>query len=222
MPEKKLTVKGVGKTQLKPDQIEVKITIESQSKDYNSVTKEQAEKTEEVKNAIGELGFSKSKIKTSDLIVETAYENVQDEKGRWIREFSGFRCVHNLSLQFGFDSEKLHWIISAVSSCKKASPAFSISFNVKNTDSARDKLLEMAVQDAVSKAAVISSAANINLGEIINISYGDEEPEFNSPSYMRSAKTLVGECDAASTGISVTPQYISSSLSVVITWEILN
>lgn len=216
-----LTVKGVGKISLPADQIIIDMTIESKHEDYNTVTDLQHQKTEEVKNAVEDLGFDRSRLKTSSFNVTTDYENVQNDNGRWERKFAGYRAVHCLSLKFDFDTEKLKWIISAITSCKKASPTFNISFTVKDREETCEKLLELAVKDAVKKAAVLSSAANVELGNIMSITYNDQAADFYSATNIASQLYRgVDNAREAACDIPITPENIRSQLEVTVVWEI--
>ncbi|MDE6725619.1 MAG: SIMPL domain-containing protein [Ruminiclostridium sp.] len=221
MKEAKLTVKGIGKISLSPDQTVIDITIESRDMDYNKTVDMQHEKTQELKNALTELGVDISKLKTSNFNVNTNYENIQTDNGRWERKFAGYIGTHHLSLKFGFDTEKLKWIISAVTSCKKANPIFNISFDVKDKESVNDKLLELAVSDAMKKAAVLSSAANVDLGGILSIDYDNEDVNYASPTTMHSTLYRGMDCGKESApDISFEPESIQSRAEVTVVWEI--
>lgn len=221
MKEAKLTVKGIGKISLSPDQIVIDITIESRDMDYNKTVDMQHEKTQELKNALTELGVDISKLKTSNFNVNTNYENIQTDNGRWERKFAGYIGTHHLSLKFGFDTEKLKWIISAVTSCKKANPTFNISFDAKDKESVNDKLLELAVSDAMKKAAVLSSAANVDLGGILSIDYDNEDVNYASPTTMHSTLYRGMDCGKESApDISFEPESIQARAEVTVVWEI--
>ena len=221
MKEAKLTVKGIGKISLSSDQTVIDITIESRDMDYNKTVDMQHEKTQELKNALTELGVDISKLKTSNFNVNTNYENIQTDNGRWERKFAGYIGTHHLSLKFGFDTEKLKWIISAVTSCKKANPIFNISFDVKDKESVNDKLLELAVSDAMKKAAVLSSAANVDLGGILSIDYDNEDVNYASPTTMHSTLYRGMDCGKESApDISFEPESIQSRAEVTVVWEI--
>lgn len=222
MAERTLTVKGLGKISLAPDQIEINITVESKDNDYNAVTDRQFEKTEEIRNALEELGLDKSKLKTSNLKVSPEYKNVQNDKGVWERQFEGYKCTHNLSLKFGFDMEKLKWIISAITSCKKAAPVFNITFSVKDKEETTDKLLEAAVNDAVKKAAVLSEAAGLVLGNVLSIDYNSRDIDFCSPTNMYSSVYRgVGGADESASDMYIEPENIHSQAEVTVVWEIV-
>lgn len=222
MAERTLTVKGLGKISLPPDQIEINITVESKDTDYNTVTDKQFKKTEEIRNALVELGLDKTKLKTSNLNVSPEYKNVQNDKGVWEREFEGYKCSHRLSLKFGFDAEKLKWIISAITSCKKAAPIFNITFSVKDKDETTEKLLEAAVNDAVKKAAVLSDAAGLVLGNVLSIDYNSKDIDFCSPTNMYSSVCRgVGGTDELASDMYIEPEKIYSQAEVTVIWEIV-
>lgn len=222
MAERTLTVKGIGKISLSPDQIVIDITVESKDIEYSAVTNQQFEKTEEIKNAIAEIGFDKSKIKTSSLDVNTDYENVQNDNGKWEKQFKGYVCTHHLSLTFDFDTEKLKWMISAITSCKEANPTFSVSFTVKDKEETTNKLLEAAVHDAAKKAAVLSNASGIALGDVLNITYNNDDAQFISPTNLRTNLYRVASCDGGAVPeMSIEPENIQSRLEVTLVWEIV-
>lgn len=221
MTETRLTVKGVGKISLSPDQTVIDITIESNDADYNRVADLQHEKTVELKNALSEIGFDISKLKTSSFNINTNYENVQSDNGRWERKFVGYIGTHHLSLKFDLDTEKLKWIISAITSCKKANATFHISFDVKDRESVSDKLLELAVNDAIKKAAVLSAAANVDLDNILSITYNNEDADFISPTSMHSTVYRGMDCcKEAAPDISFEPESIQARSEVTVVWEI--
>lgn len=222
MAERTLTVKGLGKISLPPDQIEINITVESKDNDYSTVTDKQFEKTEEIRNALAELGLDKSRLKTSDINVSAEYKSVQNDNGTWERRFDGYKCSHHLSLKIGFDTEKLKWVISAIVSCKKAAPVFNIIFSVKDKEEASDKLLEAAVNDAVKKAAVLSEAAGLVLGNVISIDHNSSDMDFRSPTNMFSSVSR--GADGAGESVSdmyIEPENIHSQAEVTVVWEIV-
>lgn len=222
MSERTLTVKGLGKISLPPDQTEINITVESKDKDYNTVTERQFEKTEEIRNALAELGLDKSRLKTSNLNVSAEYRNVQNDNGAWERKLEGYKCSHNLSLKIDFDAEKLKWVISAISSCKNAEPVFSIVFSVRDKEGTSDKLLEAAVNDAVKKAAVLSEAAGLVLGNVLSIDYNSRDIDFRSPTNMLSSVSEGADCAGRSVSdMYIEPENIYSQAEVTVVWEIV-
>lgn len=217
MSRQTLTVKGTGKKSLKPDLITISLTLSSQNSDYAALTSAEAEKSKELTEALIELGFDKSDIKTSDYNIKTEYENYEDENRAWKRRFTGYSVNHSLSLAFDYDMKLLNSVISALSSCKKADPIFSVGFEVKDKEAASDDLLKAAVKDAERKASAIAEAAGLDLTEIESIVYGDEGPCCVSPASLKRAAGTA-EMYRGAAEIDITPEDIVSEISVTVVW----
>lgn len=218
MDKHHLTVTGVGKAELIPDEIVITFTVNAKNTDYNCLNRECREKLDELTAALKEVGFEASELKTSSYRVNTEYENFQDENNTWKKRFIGYSINHMLSVKFDFDTKKLNVVINAVSSCKKADPAFNISFGVKDKAAASDRLLVSAVKDAAHKAEIIAQAASIELNEICEITYDSSEAEAACVTafYKASAGEL---CRGADNNIDITPENINAMLNVKITWN---
>lgn len=221
MSKQTLTVTGTGKKSLKPDLITVSLTLSSQNADYSALTLIEAEKSDELTKALTNLGFDKSDIKTSAFNVKTEYENYEDENRTWKRRFTGYSVNHSLSLSFDYDMKLLNEVISALSSCKKADPVFSVGFEIKDKDSASDSLLKAAVKDAERKASAIAEAAGLTLTKIKSIVYGDEEPPFASPATLKRAAGTA-ELYRGAAEIDITPEDILSEMKVTVVWSAEN
>jgi len=221
MNRQTVTVKGTGKESLKPDKITISLTLTSKSTDYAALTCLEAEKSEELTKAFMELGFERETLKTSSFNIQTEYENYEDENRVWKRRFSGYSVNHGLSLSFDYDMNLLNGVISALSSCKKADPAFSVNFEVKDKEAASDRLLKLAVKDAKRKAEAIAEAADLSLTEIESIVYGENEPIFASPTALKRNAGSV-ELYRGAAEIDVTPEDIVSEMSVTVVWGLGN
>lgn len=221
MAEKRLmTVTGVGKAELDADMIVISIDVETTDKDYSEATKHQKEKIAELTAALVWVGFEEKQLTTASYGVDTRYENVQTGTGVWKKDFVGYCCSQNLNLKFPHDGAKLSKAITAITSCQKANPSFTVNFTVKDKDKAADKLLEAAIKDAVRKAKVMSKAASLAMGEIQEISYNPQETDFVSPTRFNAHKALCRGADSGDEAVGINPEKIKSSLNVTLTWEI--
>lgn len=217
MNRQTVTVKGTGRKSIKPDLITISLTLSAKNTDYSALTSLEAEKSEEVAKALSDIGFSKEDIKTSSFNIQTEYENYQDEDHSWKRRFAGYSVNHGLNLSFDYSMKLLNSVISAISSCKKADPAFSIGFGVKDKTEASDELLKSAVNDARQKASAIAEAAGLTLEGIESIVLDENQPSFASPTaLMRTA----GEAEMyrGAAKIDITPEDIVSEMSVTVLW----
>lgn len=214
MNERKITVRGEGRLSLKPDLIILTMILETKKAEYQETVSAASEQIEALRSALEAVGFERENIKTTDFSVNTEYENIQAEHS-WRREFSGYKCIHQLKLEFELDMEKLDKAVSAISGCGSA-PQFEIGFSVKDKDEAAECLLANAVANARRKAEVLADAAGVVLGDIISIDYNRNDVMFNSETRVMRAAGFDAKC--ASAGIE--PENIRVSDSVEIIWNI--
>lgn len=212
----KITVNGVGKITAAPDTISLSAKLSSTDKDYAVAVGNSANQLEKLKNGIKKLGFDEKALKTSNFAVNADYESVNDDNGRYKRVFTGFTCVHDLVLEFDFDSKNLADVISAVAE-SLSEPDISIDFTVKNTDKLRDELLKSAVANARKKAELLCAAAGTALGTLVSIDYssGDFFPGCET-SYAVDAKCARL---AAPKAVNISPKDIEITDTVKIVWE---
>ncbi len=212
----KITVKGEGKITAAPDTVLLSAKLSSTDKDYAASVANSADQLERLKNAVKKLGFDEKTLKTSNFAVNADYESVNDKNGRYKRVFKGFTCVHDLVLEFDFDSKKLADVISAVAE-SLSEPDISIDFTVKDTDKLRDELLKNAVANARKKAELLCAAAGVALGTLVSIDYTSVDlfPDC-ATSYAVDAKCARL---AAPKAVNISPEDIEINDSVTIVWE---
>lgn len=63
-------------------------------------------------------------------------------------------------------------------------PEFSIRYSLKNQQKVKDKLLEDAVRDAFTNAAVLAEVGKVKLRDIVRIDYDWSEVRFESSRYQ--------------------------------------
>ena len=128
---KTITITGIGKLSVKPDLIVISMQLDTENKEYDQAMLSASEKINALNKSLEELGFSKDTLKTTNFNVRTIYENVKDETGRYKNVFKGYSCIHNLKLEFDFDTKQLSKVLSRISACI-AKPELSILFTIKD------------------------------------------------------------------------------------------
>ena len=73
-----ITVKGVGKAMVKPDQVVIRMSFEAKDKSYDRAMSLAAEQVADLKRAFIDAGFEKDALKTTDFNIRTDYDRVKD------------------------------------------------------------------------------------------------------------------------------------------------
>ena len=218
---KTIRVTGKGEIRLHPDTARITIDLEGHYKEYTDTLRRSAEDTEALKDLLQPFGFERSDLKTLSFNIDAEYESFR-EKGEWKQRFKGYQFLHSVRLQFPSDNERLGRILYALAN-SRLSPEFRISYTVADPEAARNELLGKAVADSKAKAAVLTEAGGVRLGEIqtIDYSWGRLDIEYRP---MRS--NMLCDCEApmatkASYDIDIEPDDIELSDTVTVVWEIL-
>ncbi|MCR5427754.1 MAG: SIMPL domain-containing protein, partial [Lachnospiraceae bacterium] len=109
------------------------------------------------------------------------------------QRLAGYRYTHRMKLEFPSDNERLGKVLTLLASCP-GEPEFTIQYTLADPEAAKTELLKKAVEDSKAKAEVLSTAADVKLGEIVNIDYSWGESEIVSPPMRAMA---LRECKAS-------------------------
>lgn len=70
-----ITIKGIGKLSLKPDQVVVSLTLKAIDKNYDKAMDTAAKHLEQLRGALVGIDFAKDNLKTTNFNVGTEYES---------------------------------------------------------------------------------------------------------------------------------------------------
>ncbi len=220
--EKSIRVTGKGTVSLKPDVTLLNLSLEGKDPDYGTALEHSAERTRELRSIVSDLGFKKEDFKTASFNVDVEYEGYQDSDGSYKQRFAGYRYSHSLSLEFPVDNKLLGQLLFAFAA-SSASPLIHISYTVRDKESAKEDLLRRCIEDAISKAVLLTESARVELKEIVSIDYSSTEPDFIvRPMSRKIALTENAMMDRASGSIDIDiePGNVIISDTVTITWTI--
>lgn len=212
---KTITVKGTGNVSAKPDLTLVTMDLRANHYDYETTMNIATEQVNAIKTSLGELGFNKSDIKTTNFDVQPRFESVKDALGNYKRRFEGYECRHDLKIEFDLDMSMLSRVLSALAKCE-AKPEFEVKFTIKDKESIKSQLLENAVENAKNNATILAKASGVSLGDILSINYNWGEIHL----YSDTNYCLAEECMAAPSCIDIEPEDIDINDGVTIVWEI--
>lgn len=216
---KTITIKGIGKLSLKPDQVVVSLTLKATDKNYDKAMNTAAKHLEQLRGALVGIGFTKDDLKTTNFNVGTEYESERDKNGNYKRIFIGYSVTHQLKLEFDFDSQRLSQTLGAIAACI-AEPELNVQFTVKDKESVNAALLENACVNAKANAGILAKASGVTLGDLISIDYNWGELHLFSPTQHDMEDACMRLSSAAPTSIEIEPDDIDISDSVTFVWEI--
>lgn len=216
-----ITVTGKGKISLPPDMIQINISLGIVRDSYEETMDDSAEYLSILRDALKTEGFAKEDIKTIRFKVDLEYESYKEED-IWKRRFVGYKCEHDLKIEFSSNSKRLAKILSLIVRCP-ISPEISIHYKIKDMEDAKKQLLSKAVEDSRRKAEILTEAAGVKFGKVINIDYSWGEINIQSEP-VRYNKALLAEEQMGryDNSLDINPEDLDISDTVTVAWEILS
>lgn len=174
--DKFLTVEGLGKVNQAPDCIQMEFHLLTTHEKYDKAVALSREEYSRLEKAMSGAGLAPEELKTSNLQVETWYE--QENDGRMYRQvFKGYRISSRLFVEIPLDLILLAKIIENITR-EGSSPEFSLVFALKNPELLLEEALKNAVLDAKKKAQILTETAGVSLGEILSMTSLPQEGIF--------------------------------------------
>ena len=209
MESRTIRVRGTAKASALPDWVVISFNINSNDYDYAKCMEQLADQTDSLRNELVAVGLEKDSLKTYRFEADTHYERYDRRS-----VFKGYRASHDIRVEFPFDQEFLNTVLNSLG--KTVSKAtFRISFIVKDSEPMRQKAIAEAVKNCKEKALVLSEAAGVTLGEILQINYSWSEVRFES-----SMSLCAMESTMAESSYDITPEDVDLSESVTTIWAI--
>lgn len=155
-----ISVSGHGRTDVTPDMATINIGIVTNGKTAQLAQAENAKAASDVTAALGRLGIFSKDIQTS-YTMSPVYE-----KGDY-RKVAGYRASNTVTVTVN-DVAKTGQVIDAALN-SGATDVNGLTFGLKDAKSVRNTALQMAVQDARSKADAIAAALGVRIVGIQNV-----------------------------------------------------
>ena len=217
---KTITIKGIGQIALKPDLIVISMKMETIDKEYDKTMEISANRIDELNKALEEIGFKKESILTTNFHVSTRYESIRDKDGIYKNVFKGYGCIHNLKLEFDFDTKILAKVLSKISLCL-AKPELSITFTIKDQTKANEELLKSATKNAKEKALILSSSSGVTLKDLISINYDFKDISLYSNTEYTVENRCMMQAESYLANVNIEPDDIKINDTITFVWEII-
>ena len=174
-----------------------------------------------ITDAFAKLGFKKEDLKTLSFAVDAQYEGYEAKDKSWKQRLVGYRFTHRMKLEFPKDTDLLGKALGTMTAIK-GEPEFSIQYFVEDKEAVKNKLLAGAVKDSKEKAAALTKAAGVKLGEIVHINYSWDEVDISvtpvAPMMLKSGER--GLCGSNAVDLDIEADDIDVEDTVTVVWEI--
>ncbi|MBR5994082.1 MAG: SIMPL domain-containing protein [Lachnospiraceae bacterium] len=219
--DRTIKVTGKGKISVAPDMIRLLITQTKTEKTYEVAVKASAAQKKTITDAFAKLGFKKEDLKTLSFAVDAQYEGYEAKDKSWKQRLVGYRFTHRMKLEFPKDTDLLGKALGTMTAIK-GEPEFSIQYFVEDKEAVKNKLLAGAVKDSKEKAAALTKAAGVKLGEIVHINYSWDEVDISvtpvAPMMLKSGER--GLCGSNAVDLDIEADDIDVEDTVTVVWEI--
>ena len=202
--------------------LRIYVNKEERCHEYEDTLRRSTEDTELLKDLFEKLGFQRKDLKTVYFNVDTEYESYQDRDKSWKRRFEGYKYIHHTKIEFASDNKKLGQVLYALAH-SSLKPEFSIEYTVADVEKCKNELLHKAIEDSIQKAQVLTTAANVKLGEIQAIDYSWGEIDFVTKPMNEMRLMECTECEMsapAAYDIDIEADDIDVTDTVTVVWEI--
>lgn len=173
--ERTLLVKGNGELSCWPDRVKVLLKLKGETDTYENSEKEVKGQLEKLQNILEQNGFRKEELNKKIEVSENTRirygETDEKDQTYVIYEYEG-------SIECAFQYQKE--LVSALNqtlteefnnlTCKT-------EYEIHDKIAAKNQLLEIGLEDAKLKSEMIATALGITLGEIVNITYLQDDQE---------------------------------------------
>jgi|P1105metagenome_2_1110788.scaffolds.fasta_scaffold44404_2 hypothetical protein len=218
-----IRVTGTGTLMLKPDMTRITLDLGDVCPEYDEAMRRSSEHTHALRELLSDLGFQPSDLKTLSFSVDAEYESYRDFDDTYKQRFVGYRFLHRMKLEFESDNDRLGRVLYALAH-SAAQPEFRVSAFVRDTESAKNALLEKAAADSAKKAALLARAAGAELKAVQSIDYSWGELRFESETVNccvdSEAVCLSKIAPTDRYALDVEPDDIRATETVTMVWEL--
>ena len=211
-----IQVSGSGVVSLAADTATLQIGVNTRKESVKEAQKENANLMAAVMEAIKKAGIEEKDIMTSQFNVFSSYEYSTSVLGKETR--TPYYEVQNTVTVIIHDLSMVGAVLDAVMDAG-ANTTYGISFSSTQANEAYQKALTRAVEDAITKAKVLSAAAGVELGELICI-----DATKNSNGYYRETYGITNSYSyaekMADAGTSITGGDLTVTADVVLEYAI--
>jgi len=209
-----ISLSGTGSVSIAPDMAIVSFGVVKEAKTARLALDENNKAMASVLTAMEENGIDKKDLQTSGFNIQPKYFYPKRKSNgeQPSPEITGYRVSNNLTIRIR-ELEKAGEILD-LSVTLGINSGGNIQFTNEDTSSMLKEARSKAVTDAVEKAQTLAQAANVELGDILNISENASRPR---PIAIAQARSLSVQEDAS---VPIASGENTYQVTVQMSWEI--
>lgn len=215
-----ITVEGKSSVKLAPEDISFTVNFSVKDENYKQCAEMSVEKMDKVKKLFIKNGIDEELIKTNSFSIHEV-QKYDPELRKSV--FDGYEANIPVTIRTKKDYEKNDKIFELIKDNLQSSFSLNFALSEEQMETVKEKLIQLAVEDAKQKATVIAQSAEVNLGKIKSIQYGEPRMmgSFNTNMELMRAETmpLMNAAKADITSV-LSPDEIEMRTNIVIAWEI--
>nr|WP_321486529.1 SIMPL domain-containing protein [uncultured Draconibacterium sp.] len=215
-----ITVEGKSSIKLAPEDISFTVNFSVKDENYKQCAEMSVEKMDKVKKLFIKNGIDEELIKTNSFSIHEV-QKYDPELRKSV--FDGYEANIPVTIRTKKDYEKNDKIFELIKDNLQSSFSLNFALSEEQMETVKEKLIQLAVEDAKQKATIIAQSAEVDLGKIKSIQYGEPRMigSFNTDMELMRAETmpLMNAAKADITSV-LSPDEIEMRTNIVIAWEI--
>lgn len=213
-----ITVEGKSEVKLLPEEIWFNVSLTVKDQDYKTCADLAVQKLAEIKSLFTENGIEKDMIKTNRYSVREIQRH-DPELRKMVSD--GYQATIPLTVRTNRDYDKNNVIFKLIKDNLESNFNMNFALSEEQIAAVKAKLIKLAVDDAKEKAEIITQAAEVELGKIAHIQYG--EPNLvgiNNPPALRKADVMVRGMAQNEIVDLLEPDEVKMATNIVISWNL--
>lgn len=215
IPERVITTQGHGEVKIKPDSLNVSVSVETKNATLNTARAENNRKTQAIISALKGLNISGLKLETQNVSVYP----IQDYDNHKLPKVIGYQVNNSLNVTVtGASTETLGETGSKIIDTALGAGASNVgglNFYLTNMSAARQQALEIAVHDARANADAMARAAGVAISGLHSMEGTPQFGNYPPPRpMMYSMKAERADMGTGSTPVEAGETTITSDVTV--------
>lgn len=215
-----IVTQGKASYKQNPETISFHIDFRVMDKDYDKCTNTALKKIDSLKIKFRENKIDENLILTSSYsISETSARDNRTNK----QVHTGYQARIPIYIRTQVDDPSADKIFELVKSTLKTDVKINFELSPSQIDEVKETLISMAVEDATSKAKILTKNLEVQLGKILKVQYGDILAIRNFTNTNYELRSIRQRNVSAVSRVSITtlkPHPIEMTTEVMLAWEI--